>query len=123
MIEHVHVMIRSVTFSTVVALLLCGCGSKVSEANYYKVHHGMTEEAVEDLLGPHHAEEPQPAMAAATASTTRETAPATPPSSTEVVQRKVKTWSRGRLSMRVVFVDGRVVARSAVGIPFEKNAG
>lgn len=116
-------LIRSVTLAAVVAPLLCGCGSKVSEANYYKIQHGMTEDAVEDLLGPHHAEESQPVTSAATASSGPATTPATAPATTRAVQRKVKTWSRGPLSMRVVFVDGKVVARSAEGIPFEKDAG
>jgi hypothetical protein len=87
-----------------------GCGSKISEPNYYKVQHGMTEEDVDDLLGPPHHEEVAAPPATLSTATTRSTA------------RKVKTWTRGTLSIRVVFEDGRVVGRSADGMPFEHTA-
>jgi hypothetical protein len=111
--------------ATVLVLLLAatGCGSKISEANYYKVQHGMSEDAVEDLLGPAQGEtfaetaEPggasRPATGEASAGTTR-------PSS-RPADRKVKTWTRGGLILRVVFEDGRVVGRTADGIPFESG--
>ena len=84
-----------------------GCGSKISEANYYKVQYGMSEDNVEDLLGPAHAEvhEGPPTTAA-----------------TRPVDRKTKTWSRGGLKLSVVFEDGKVVARSAEGIAGEGGA-
>jgi len=46
---------RAAPVTRVIALavvLLTGCGSKISEANYYRVQKGMTEEAVDELLGP-----------------------------------------------------------------------
>lgn len=95
-----------------------GCGSKISEANYFKVQHGMTEEDVDELLGPAHGEEVSsvPASAATPSPFTR---PATTSASTRPVARKVKSWTRERLTIRVVFEDGLVVSRSAVGLPFE----
>lgn len=87
----------------IVLLLLGGCGSKISDANYYRVQYGMTEEEVEDLLGPAH----------------RETAalPSTAPATGSV--HKVKSWTRGGLTIRVEFDDGLVSGRSADGIPAE----
>ena len=82
-----------------------GCGSKVSEANYYRVQHGMTEEDVDDLLGPSKEDLATPA-----APTTQSTA------------RKIKTWTRGRLTIRVAFENGVVVSRSADGIAFEGDS-
>ena len=99
------------------AAALAGCGSKVSEANYFKVHHGMTEADVDELLGPPHTEE-----VAAAAATMPATAPATIPATTRPAaerNRKVKSWTRRRLTIRVVFDDGLVVGRSALGLPFE----
>ena len=97
-------------------LLLAGCGSKISEANYYRVQHGMSEDAVENLLGPAHEETSQPpATGAATA-----TAPA---SSSQPAPRKLKVWKRDGLTIRVTFEDGKVVSRSAEGIAAEGRAG
>lgn len=79
--------------------LLCGCGSKISEANYYRVQYGMSEEDVEDLLGPPH--EVGESVSA-----------------TQSLQ-KVRAWKRGGLVIRVVFEQGVVVTRSAEGIPAE----
>ena len=84
-----------------------GCGSKISEANYYRVQHGMTESEVEDLLGPAHDEQVHTAAATTTAATTRPSAD------------KIKSWTRGALTISVVFRDGVVVERSAKGIPAE----
>ena len=103
-----------------------GCGSKISEADYFKGQHGMTEEDVDELLGPAHAEEvsaavidatTRPAVKPAAASLTSAT-PATSPS--RAVARKVKSWTRDGLTIRVVFEDGLVVSRSAVGLPLEE---
>lgn len=33
------------------ALLLAGCGSKITESNFAKIHQGMTREQVVDVLG------------------------------------------------------------------------
>ena len=63
------------------ALLLCGCGSKISEANYYRVQYGMTEDDVEDLLGPAH--ERSTVAVAATA----------PGVTTRPVERVQKSWT------------------------------
>lgn len=81
-------------------LLPCGCGSKISQANYYRVQYGMTEEDVEDLLGPPHEVRERP-------------------TATQPVVQKVQTWKRGGLVIRVVFEQGVVVGRSAEGIAAE----
>ena len=88
----------------------CGCGSKISEANYYRVQYGMSEEDVEDLLGPSHAESLE-AAAPASSSASATTLPA----------RVVKTWSRGALAIHVAFESGSVTGRSAEGIAAEAN--
>ena len=85
------------------APLLCGCGSKISEANYYRVQYGMTEQEVEYLLGPPHE--------------VGET-----PSTTRSVMREVQSWKRGGLVIRVTFEHGVVVGRSAEGIAAETSA-
>ena len=90
-----------------ILLLLTGCGSKVSEANYYRVQHGMSEEAVENLLGPAHEESTEAPAAAATQG------------ATQSGLRKLKTWKRGALTIRVTFEDGKVVSRSTDGIAGE----
>lgn len=82
-------------------LLISGCGSKISQANYYRVQYGMTEEEVEDLLGPAH-------------QTTGGTARA---STGPVVVNK--SWTRYGLTIHVTFENGVVVGRSAEGIPAE----
>jgi hypothetical protein len=79
------------------APLVGGCGSKVSEANFYRVQRGMTEEQIEDLLGPAHDVTAAPLSA----------------------ERTVKTWSRGRITIRVTFLEGIVVDRSGENIPGE----
>ena len=81
-----------------------GCGSKISEANYYKVQYGMSEADVDELLGP-------PQVETAEGPTTA--------SATRPAERKIKTWTRGGLTMSVVFEDGKVVGRSADGIAGE----
>ena len=94
-------------------LLLAGCGSKISEANYYRVQLGMSEDAVEDLLGPAHEETSEgPTTTATTAPTT----------SSQPGPRKLKVWRRGPLTIRVTFEDGKVVSRSAQGIASEEVA-
>ena len=94
-------------------LFLAGCGSKISEANYYRVQHGMSEDAVELLLGPAHEETSEGrATTATTASTT----------SSQPAPRKVKVWKREALTIRVTFEDGKVVSRSAEGIASEEMA-
>lgn len=99
---------------------LFGCGSKISEANYYKVQHGMTEEDVDDLLGPAHGVGTPPLTAST--SPVSAASPTTVEAATRPADRKVKTWTRGGLTIRVVFADGVVVGRSAVGLPFEDGA-
>ena len=110
---------RTLLVLLVVGALTCGCGSKISEANYYRVQHGMTEDDVDDLLGP-----PQEDQVQMTTSP-----PATEPADPSVVMvrgpttlRKIKIWTRGRLTIRVAFENGVVVTRSADGIPFEGEA-
>jgi hypothetical protein len=96
-------------------ILLAGCGSKINEANYYRVQYGMDEAAVDELLGPARSEDtpPQPA-------TQPDTQPATQPVSIAPVEgghlpRKVKKWSREGLTFTVEFEGGKVVARHAEG--------
>lgn len=85
-----------------VALLLAGgCGSKISQANYYRVQLGMTEQEVDEVLGPAHTEDVPPAAASR-------------PAASQPVN-KVKTWTRGDLTIRVEFRDGIVVGRTASG--------
>ena len=84
-------------------VLLCGCGSKISQANYYRVQYGMTEEDVEDLLGPPHEVGERP-------------------STTQPVVQELQTWKRGDLVIRVVFEQGVVVGRSAEGIAAEAGS-
>jgi hypothetical protein len=98
---------RAVWVGAIVLLLLTGCGSKISEANYYKVQYGMDEASVDELLGPAHSDA---TVAEADAASTRPT------------RRVVKIWSRGGLKLSVAFADGKVVSRSAVGIPHEGEA-
>lgn len=97
-----------------------GCGSKISEANYFKVQHGMTEEDVDELLGPAHAEEVSAAVIDATTRPAVKPAAASATSPSRAVARKVKSWTRDGLTIRVVFEDGLVVWRSAVGLPLEE---
>jgi hypothetical protein len=116
----------------VVAFAGAGCGSKVSEANYYHVQYGMTEAAVEDVLGPPHGEgvdaaadvhAAAPATAPVTAPATApvsaaQAGPASAPAEAPPAGRKVKTWTHGTLVISVVFENGKVVNRSAKGAPF-----
>ena len=84
-----------------IALTLGGCGSKISEANYYRVHYGMDEEQVEDVLGPAHQESTVPAT---TSASTRPAPPA-----------RIKSWTRDGLTILVRFEDGIVTWRWAEG--------
>jgi hypothetical protein len=106
--------VASIRFGLLLAVFvaLAGCGSKISEANYYRVQYGMTEDEVEDLLGPAHAESIVPAETTAPV-------PASHPATTSPAARKVKSWTRGGLVIRVTFDDGVVTGRSAGGIPAE----
>lgn len=97
---------------SLLCLLPCGCGSKISEASYYRVQHGMSEEDVEDLLGPEHGRTEEAAAAPATSAAMR---------ATSRLPRVVKSWSRGGLGIHVTFENGVVVARSADGIEAEKT--
>jgi hypothetical protein len=121
-----------IALAVVVVFASAGCGSKISEANYYHVQYGMTEAAVEDVLGPPHGEGVDAAadVHAAAPATAPVTAPATAPVSApqdgpalapaevQGAGRKVKTWTHGTLVISVVFENGRVVNRSAKGAPF-----
>ena len=66
---------------------------------------------MDDLLGPPREET---TVAAPVASTI--------PSSTRPTARKVKTWSRGGIIIRVEFENGVVVGRSSAGIAGEVPA-
>jgi hypothetical protein len=94
-----------------VLVLLAGCGSKISEANYYRIQNGMVEDAVEDLLGPAHRESTEYAPDVEPAAT----APTTGPHESRPPGRKIKTWSRGSLTISVVFEQGKVVGRRVTG--------
>lgn len=98
--------LRNTWIVSLLLLSLAGCGSKISQANYYRVQYGMTEKEVEDLLGPAHDEKAVPPAASQAAAT-------------RPLQRKVKTWTRDGLTIRVEFEDGVVVGRGADGIPAE----
>jgi hypothetical protein len=104
-----------------------GCGSKISEANYYRVQYGMSESAVEELLGPPHRQGVEAASergdagtsvatsSATVAATGSATAPATAPAPDGAAERTVKTWTRGPLVITVVFESGKVVGRRGEG--------
>jgi len=96
-----------VTWARLAAVLMvfpiAGCGSKISAANYYRVQYGMTEEEVEDLLGPAHQ----------TFGVSSSTMPATHPAGVS------KSWTRDGLTIHVMFENGVVTGRSAEGIPAE----
>jgi hypothetical protein len=115
-----HVLLWMLT----VGLVAGGCGSKISEANYFRVKYGMSEEEVEELLGPAHAEasealppdsvpRPRPSPLSRPDATRPVT---TAPASTRPALRKVKTWSRDGITIRVTFEHGFVTGRSAEGI-------
>ena len=82
--------------SLALLLLLTGCGSRVNEANYYKVGAGAPEEKVEEWLGP--------------------SRPAQVPASMAGRDVKAKRWEAGELKITLLFENGRVIARSAEGL-------
>ena len=92
--------------AALLALAVAGCGSKISEANYYRIQYGMDEAAVDELLGPAHGDVVLAADATSASAPTR----------------TLKTWSRGGLKLLVVFQDGKVVSRGAEGVPKESPA-
>ena len=107
---------RAAPVTRVIALavvLLTGCGSKISEANYYRVQNGMTEEAVDELLGPPHRQGVDTEPAWEVAATAPATSPATAPARS--AGRTVKTWVRDALEISVVFENGKVVDRRVRG--------
>ena len=75
-------------------LLLAGCGSKVNEANYYRVGVGTSDEKVEEWLGPGRPVTVQGAPQNATA----------------------KQWVAGELKITILFENGKVIARKAEGL-------
>jgi hypothetical protein len=77
-------------------LLLAGCGSKINEANYYRIGVGTSEEKAEEWLGPgRHVDAP----------------PVSP--GREV---KAKRWQAGDLQITLLFENGKVIARKAEGL-------
>ena len=100
-------------------MLLGGCGSKINEANYYRVQNGMSEETVDDLLGPPHRQgvetEVEWDVATTAPATTPATSPTISPTDTPPPVRTVKTWTRNALVISVVFQDGKVVGRRVQG--------
>ena len=93
--------------SLAIVPLIGGCGSKISEASYYRVQYGMTEQEVEELLGPAHEESDAPSPSS------------TSPATTAPAYRRLKSWSRGPIVIQVEFENGRVVHRAARGIASE----
>ena len=89
-------MPRRVLLLLFALLLLPGCGSRVNEANYYKVGAGTSEEKVEELLGPGR--------------------PAEVPASAVGRNVKAEYWEAGTLKITVLFENGRVIARKAEGL-------
>ena len=104
---------RVIALTVLSVALLAGCGSKINEATYYRVQNGMTEEAVDDLLGPSHRQGIEAEPGAQVATTGPATGPATVPAPTGA--RTVKTWTRNALVISVVFENGRVVDRRVRG--------
>ena len=82
-------------------VLLTGCGSRVNEANYYKVGAGAPEEKVEEWLGPG--------------------LPAEVPASISGRDVKAKRWEAGELKITILFENGRVIARRAEGLSGDKE--
>jgi hypothetical protein len=125
-----HVLLWMLT----VGLVAGGCGSKISEANYFRVKYGMSEEEVEELLGPAHAEaseplppesvpRPRPSIPPRSDATRPAHAgPASTRPATRPALRKVKTWSREGMTIQVTFEHGFVTARSAEGIAADPPA-
>lgn len=76
-------------------LVLPGCGSKISEANYYKVGPGDTEQDVEALLGPGRPVELEGIAGP---------------------DRQARRWQRGELTITIIFENGKVISRQAQGL-------
>jgi hypothetical protein len=87
---------RQAPFIAVLVLLLAGCGSKVNEANYYRVGVGTSEEKAEEYLGPGRPID----------------LPQAPPGS----GRKARQWADGGLKITLLFEGGKVIARKAEGL-------
>ena len=84
------------------ALLLAGCGSRVNEANYYRVGVGVPEKWVEeDCLGPGKPSEVPPGLAGRDV--------------------KAKRWEAGELKITLLFENGKVIARKAEGLKGGKS--
>ena len=86
----------SYLFAAALALSLAGCGSKITQDNFAKIHQGMTKQEVVDLLG-------QP----------------TDSSSVHVLGLSVSSssWTGKHARITVHFVDGKVRLKS-----FDDNA-
>ncbi len=77
-------------------LLLTGCGSRVNEANYYKVGAGTPEEKVDEWLGP--------------------SRPAEVPALVGRRDVKARYWEAGALKITLLFENGHVIGRKAEGL-------
>lgn len=87
------------------AIILPGCDSKLTAANYDKVTTGMTRQAVENILG----------------AGTDDTASGTSISSAGIADSKAaaeKTyvWKEGGAVITIIFKDGKVVQKSKTGL-------
>src|SRR4051812_18994016 len=81
----------------ILLMLLSGCGSRVNEANYYKVGAGVSEKWVEEeVLGPGRPAEVPPSMSGRNIRAMR--------------------WEHGDLKITLLFEDGRLIARKAEGL-------
>jgi hypothetical protein len=74
---------------------IAGCGSKVSKGNYDKIDNGMTQQQVEDILGP-----------------------GTATQSLDVAGLGAKNlqWKDGDKTINVTFMNGKVTLKQQAGL-------
>jgi hypothetical protein len=80
------------------AIMMPGCGSKVSKGNYEKIKEGMTVSEVEDILGKGKKEGGEVKILGVT------------------VSGEAYVWEDGDKKITVVFKDGKVTQMAAVGL-------
>jgi hypothetical protein len=81
---------------TCLLVLLSGCGTKITEANYYQIGVGTSEGRVEELLGPGKVV----------------AVPEAPAGSNRVAKR----WEAEGLKITILFENDKVIARNAEGL-------
>ena len=93
---------RAVTALAIACVLLafvCGCGSKVSKANYDKIEIGMTEAQVEKILGKG---TPQADAGGAIGNLAG--------------SAKIVSWKDGDKGITVTFINGKVTLKAPQGL-------